>query len=136
MDIVDGFVGTAHKIHSLDNVMTMLPDLRVHFDRLSMWFEPIEVCLPSTLMGLVLITTTQLQNAVNSIRRTHAIATASAPPGCSHTVSSRVRRSPLDLRTRTACRSPTASTSASMRRAVGWCTCLAHVLFLTSSRKT
>ena len=42
-DIVDDFVGTADKVHSLDNVMIMLPDLRVHFDRLSMWFEPIEV---------------------------------------------------------------------------------------------
>ncbi|KAM5536094.1 hypothetical protein V8D89_010193 [Ganoderma adspersum] len=60
-EIVDDFVGPADKVHSLDNVMMMLRDLRIHFDRLSMWFEPIEdvcnryrVCSPWVLpYGLV-----------------------------------------------------------------------------------
>ncbi|KAI1786072.1 hypothetical protein LXA43DRAFT_1185413, partial [Ganoderma leucocontextum] len=37
-----GHFATVDKVHSLDNVMMMVSDLRNRFDILSMWFEPIE----------------------------------------------------------------------------------------------
>ncbi|KAI1786074.1 hypothetical protein LXA43DRAFT_1035354 [Ganoderma leucocontextum] len=40
-DIANHF-GTPDNVHSLDNVMMMSPELRSNFDRLYLWFEPIE----------------------------------------------------------------------------------------------
>ena len=34
---------TADKVHSLENVMMMMPDLRDHFDALELWFEAVWV---------------------------------------------------------------------------------------------
>ena len=42
---VPSHLGTPDKIHSLENVMLMTGDLRGHFDRLNLWFEPVEVRL-------------------------------------------------------------------------------------------
>ena len=39
---------TADKIHSLENVMMMMPDLRYHFDALELWLEPVRVSCPFT----------------------------------------------------------------------------------------
>ena len=36
-------LGSPENVHSLENVMMMTGDLRGHFGRLNLWFEPIEV---------------------------------------------------------------------------------------------
>ena len=42
-DIANDFAN-ADKVDSLDNIIMMVYSLLYHFDSLSMWFEPIEVC--------------------------------------------------------------------------------------------